>query len=301
MIDYVPGVDVLRPKDMTSYLQDSDTTSVVHQIINNAFQDVRSADFVLCNTVQELEKNTISALKSKLPFYGVGPIFPTAFCNSTVSTSLWSESDCSQWLSSKPDGSVLYVSFGSYSHVTKRDLAEIAKGVSQSNVTFVWVLRPDIVSSKDLNPLPSGFKEEVANRGLIIPWCRQNAVLAHPAIGGFLTHCGWNSILESTWCEVPLLCFPLYTDQFTNRKLVVDDWKTGISLGDLNLVTKREVSEKINRLMSEETGREFKNAAKQVKKTLQDALKPQGSSQTNMDQFIKDLEAKIETRSGSQK
>ncbi|KAA8544111.1 hypothetical protein F0562_022123 [Nyssa sinensis] len=225
-IDYIPGVRSIDPKDMTSYLQESDT-SVCHQIIFTSFKDVRGADFVLCNTIQELEPETVSALQAKMPFYAVGPIFPTGFTKSTVATSLWPESDCTSWLNTKPHGSVLYVSFGSYAHVTKNDLIEIAHGLSLSKVNFVWVLRPDIVSSDDEDPLPVGFKEEIHDRAMIIPWCCQIQVLTHQAIGGFLTHCGWNSILESLWCEVPLMCFPLLTDQFTNRRLVVDDWKIG--------------------------------------------------------------------------
>lgn len=280
-----------------SYLQETDTTSVCHQIIFNSFQDAKNADFVLCNTVQELEPDTISALHAKVPFYAIGPIFPPGFTKSNVATSLWSESDCTQWLDKKPHGSVLYVSFGSYAHVKKADLIEIANGLSLSRVSFVWVLRPDIVSSDDADPLPVGFKEEFSDRGMIIPWCHQNAVLAHPAIGGFLTHCGWNSILESTWCKVPLLCYPLLTDQFTNRKLVVDDCKTGINLNNKIPITKEEVSDNIQLLMSAKSGDQYRNKVKKVKETLENALTPpNGSSDKNMDQFIKELKAKIQTK-----
>lgn len=278
---------------MMSYLQECDTSSVCHQIIFNAFKDVRGADFVLCNTVEELESDTISAMQSNVPYYAIGPIFPIGFTKSSVATSLWSESDCNQWLNTKPQGSVLYVSFGSYAHVRKRDLVEIANGLSLSNVNFVWVLRPDIVSSDDVDPLPVGFRQEVGDRAMIIPWCCQIEVLAHPAVGGFLTHCGWNSILESIWCRVPLLCFPLLTDQFTNRKLVVDDWTIGINLSNQRSVTKKEVSENINHLMCGKSGNSCRKAVQEVRMTMENASKPNGSSNRNMDQFIKDLKTRI--------
>ncbi|CAK9158531.1 unnamed protein product [Ilex paraguariensis] len=298
-IDYIPGVQSIDPKDMMSYLQESDTSTVCHQIIFSAFKDVKAADFVLCNTIQELEPNTISALQTKMPFFAIGPIFPSEFTKSIVATSLWSESDCTQWLNSRPHGAVLYLSFGSYAHVTKNDLTEIANGLLLSKVSFIWVLRPDIVSSDDVDPLPDGFKEEVGDRAMIIPWCSQKQVLTHPSIGGFLTHCGWNSVLESIWCEVPLLCFPLLTDQFTNRRLMVDDWKIGLNLCERKPIKAAEVSDKINRLMSGKSTDEFRNQIKMVKKTLETASTANGSSEKNMDQFIADLKVSIQKKSGA--
>ncbi|KAL3579675.1 hypothetical protein D5086_017510 [Populus alba] len=228
IIDYIPGVKAMEPKDMTSYLQEAETTSVCHQIIFNAFKDTRSADFVVCNSVQELEVETLSALQAKMPYYAIGPLFPSSFTKSFVATSLWSESDCTQWLDEKPRGSVLYVSFGSYAHVTKKDLAQIANGLSLSKVSFVWVLRADIVSSDDAHPLPDGFEEEV-----------------------------------------------------------------GINLSDRKFVTKEEVSSNINSLFSGKLGDELRTKIKEVKKTLENALSPGGSSEKNMAQFIKDLKNKI--------
>lgn len=295
-IDYIPGVKAINPKDTTSYLQETDTTSACHQIIFNSFQDTRTADYVLCNTVHELESEAVTALKAKIPFITMGPISLNKFSDRVVATSLWSESDCSQWLDKQPKGSVLYVSFGSYAHVSKRDLIEIANGIAKSKVTFIWILRPDIVSSDDPNPLPEDFKKEVADRSMIITWCCQTSVLAHPAIGGFLTHCGWNSVLEGLWCGVPLLCFPLYTDQFTNRKLAVDDWNVGLNLSNEKVITKEEVSKNVHLLMGEKSGAKCRNAAKQVKKAMEYALQPNGSSEKNMDQFIKDLKARIQSK-----
>lgn len=288
----------IEPKDLMSYLQATHVTSVVHRIIYKAFEEVKRADFILCNTIQELESGTISAFQEKQPTYAIGPIFPNGFTKSTVATSLWSEFDCIEWLNTKPDGSILYVSFGSYAHASKRDIEEIANGLLLSKVGFIWVLRPDIVSSNETQILPVGFEDEIKNRGLIVSWCCQIEVISHPAIGGFLTHCGWNSILESMWRGLPLLCYPLLTDQFTNRKLVVDDWKVGINLCDRKSITEEEVKEKVNSLMSGKSSEELRRNAKKVRNTLESALDKDGSSNINFDRFIDDVKAKIQEKHG---
>lgn len=231
-ITYIPGVPSIEPTELMSYLQETDTTSVVHRIIFKAFDEARRADYVLCNTVEELEPSTIAALRAEKPFYAVGPVLPAGFARSAVATSMWAESDCSRWLDAQPPGSVLYISFGSYAHVTRQELHEIAAGVLASGARFLWVLRPDVVSSDDPDPLPEGFAAAAAGRGVVVPWCCQVEVLSHAAVGGFLTHCGWNSILESVWAGVPMLCFPLLTDQITNRRLVAREWRAGVSIGD---------------------------------------------------------------------
>ncbi|GMH28761.1 hypothetical protein Nepgr_030604 [Nepenthes gracilis] len=301
-IDYIPGVRAVEPTDLMSYLQPSckDTSSICHRIIDKAFDDVKRADFIIINTVRELEEETISALHQTQPTYAIGPIFPTGFIDSPVATSMWPESNCTQWLDSKPPGSVLYVSFGSYAHASKPAIHEIARGLLQSGVNFIWVVRPDIVSSDDPDPLPVGFEQKAREegRGLVVVWCSQNKVLSHCAVGGFLTHCGWNSILESIWCGVPLLCFPLYTDQFTNRKLTVDDWKVGINLCDGDWVIRgEEVSKKIDRLMRGETAEDLRVKIKKVKKVLEDAWAAGGSSETGFRQFVEDIEVKINQKS----
>ncbi|MED6173520.1 hypothetical protein PIB30_060229 [Stylosanthes scabra] len=292
-IDYIPGVDTIDPKDLTTYHQESqDTSTIYHQLISAAFNDAKGADFVLCNTVEELEPKVIAALQSYKPFYAIGPIFTPGFTNNTMATSLWSESDCTQWLNSKPHGSVLYVSFGSLAKMTRKVLEEIANGLLLSNVSFVWVLRPNVVGLIEDDPLPVGFHEAIRDRGMVIPWCSQTQVLAHPAIGGFLTHCGWNSILEGIWCEVPLLCFPLMYDQFANRKQVVEYWKIGINLSDRTVITKEEVLANVSRLMGGLLGDQLKTTIKEIKKKLEDALSPSGSSEKNMQCFIKNLNSK---------
>ncbi|PAN47143.1 hypothetical protein PAHAL_9G236500 [Panicum hallii] len=285
-ITYIPGVPSIEPGELMSYLQETDTTSVVHRIIFKAFDEARRADYVLCNTVEELEPSTIAALRAEKPFYAVGPIFPAGFARSAVATSMWAESDCSRWLGAHPPGSVLYISFGSYAHVTRRELHEIAGGVLASGARFLWVLRPDVVSSDDPDPLPEGFAAAAGGRGLVVPWCCQVEVLSHAAVGGFLTHCGWNSVLESVWAGVPMLCFPLLTDQFTNRRLVAREWRAGVSIGDRGAVAADEVRARIEGVMGGEEGERLRGQVRKLRATLEAAVAPGGSSRSNLDEFV---------------
>lgn len=208
-----------------------------------------------------------------------------------VPRNLLSESDCTEWLKTKSSGSVLYVSFGSLAKIDERVILEIAEGLLLSEVSFIWVLRPGIVSYDDDEILTVGFKNRIKDRGLIVPWCNQNLVLSNPAIGGFLTHCGWNSILESIWCRVPMICYPLFTDQITNRKLVVDDWKIGINLCDGLSISREEVGDKIKLLMGGGKSNGLKEEMERVREIMQTALV--GSSDSNFDQFLQDLTAKF--------
>ncbi|XP_015898468.3 UDP-glycosyltransferase 86A1 [Ziziphus jujuba] len=294
-IDYIPGVQAIEPKDLISYLQQTDVSTATYELIFKAFESVKKADYILCNTVEELEPHAISGIREKQPIYAIGPLFSIIGQNgSIVATSLRSQSDCKQWLDTKPHGSVLYISFGSLAPLNELDVEEIAQGLLLSKVSFVWVLRPDSVSYSESYVLPVGFEDEIKDRGLIVPWCNQIEVISHPAVGGFLTHCGWNSILESIWYGVPMLCFPIFTDQPTNRKIVVDDWKVGLNLCDKKPLTRLEVGEKINRLMSGKSAEELREEMKKVKEIVENAADKDGLSEKAICEFICQVKAKID-------
>lgn len=287
-IDYIPGVRAIEPADLVTFLKETDTRKAMHRIIQKAFIDVKKADIIICNTVEELEPEleAISVLKEKqTTVYSIGPLFSSQFPDREVEMNLWSELDCTRWLDSKPSGSVLYASFGSYAHGNGEDIKAIAGGLMLSGVYFIWVLRPGILNSEIADYLPDGFQ----CNGLVVPWCKQSAVLSHSAVGGFLTHCGWNSILESIWAGVPMICFPLVGDQTTNRKIVVDDWKAGINLcqGDLLLVN--EVAESVKLVMNGETSCELRENVGRVRRKLEDALGCNGTSRINFDKFVEDV------------
>ncbi|XP_012840899.1 PREDICTED: UDP-glycosyltransferase 86A1-like [Erythranthe guttata] len=168
------------------------------------------------------------------------------------------------------------------------------------NLAPTWVIRPGcIVGSSDNDVLPFGFEDEIRikDRGLIIPRCDQIKILSNRAVGGFLTHNGWNSTVESMWCGVPMICYPIDFDQVTNRKLEVDDWKIGINLCDnyviKSFLDRKEVAEKIKSLMSGTISERLRQQVDNVKKMLRNAVEIDGSSERNFVQFIDDLRAKI--------
>lgn len=293
-ITYLPGIEAISTKDLMHYLKESEITTKANIVSLKAFEEVKKADFILCNAVEELEFHALAALNQKQPTYAIGPVnFIEDFTARTITKSLWAKSDCEKWLESKRPGSVIYVSFGSLAQISKQEIQEIAYGLLLSEVNFIWIVRADIVSSDETHALPDGFEDDIKDKGLIVPWCDQINVLSNPAVGVFLTHCGWNSTLESIWCGVPMICHPFIYDQPTNRKLIVEDLKVGISLLDGVTIHREEVAAKIKNLMSEPVGLRLRQEVQKAKIILHKAIEINGSSDRRLEQFIQDLKNKI--------
>ncbi|GFP85199.1 UDP-glycosyltransferase 86a1 [Phtheirospermum japonicum] len=305
---HIPGVKLTDVTDFITYFVPEDdemVPPVLREGIVKAHLEVRKADFILYYTVQELEVETLSALDQELPSYAVRPTNFLLHLISTVTIisrrSLRQETDCAEWLGSKPPGSVLFVSFGSFAQTSKQVIREIARGLQTSRVNFVWVLDLDTSvdgGTHDNGALPPGFESDIADRRLIIPWCDQCKVLSHPTIGGFLTHCGWSSIMESIWFGVPMICYPIFTDQPTNRNMVVNEWKVGVNLCDEPPVSAEEVAQKVGRLMSgnNNVSDELRREMMKTSEIVHNAMASNGSSDRNLERFLLDLKEKIRTK-----
>ncbi|KAI3856901.1 hypothetical protein MKX03_036207, partial [Papaver bracteatum] len=141
--------------------------------------------------------------------------------------------------------------------------------------------------------LPKEFFDEIIrdDRGMFSSWCSQHEVLSHPAVGGFLSHCGWNSMLESLCNGVPIICWPFYADQQTNSRYACDVWGIGTKI-DNNV--KREKIEEIVRELMEGNGRgiQKKNRSKccsDWKTKVKEATRNGGTSYANFDRLIKEV------------
>ncbi|EFJ21432.1 hypothetical protein SELMODRAFT_54434, partial [Selaginella moellendorffii] len=188
---------------------------------------------ILLNTCYELEGKVIDAVRAVYPeikLFPVGPLIPEHLLDHSR------DLQCEAWLNKQEKSSVLYISFGSWIGIVEKQMSELALALESSKKAFLWVLPvpdPEADTEKFLaSVLPKGFQERTSERGLIIPeWAPQHFILSHPAVGGFLTHCGWNSVTESiSVTGVPLLCWPFVADQPAICRFVVDGLRIGVDI-----------------------------------------------------------------------
>ncbi|CAN1224576.1 UDP-glycosyltransferase 85A3 [Linum perenne] len=185
----------------------------------------------------------------------------------SIGYSLWEEEpQCLRWLNSKPMNSVLYVNFGSV-----------------IGVSFLWVIRPDLVIGESA-ALPPEFEDKVEKTGFISGWCPQEEVLNHSAVGGFLTHCGWGSTIETLTAGVPVLCWPFFADQQTNCKFACKDWKIGMEID--KDVKREDVEELVRELMKGNKGYEMREKAQDWARLARESTGSHGSSTIAFDRLI---------------
>ncbi|CAO2166744.1 unnamed protein product [Urochloa humidicola] len=190
--------------------------------VAQVFSNLRQAQYVLFASVYELESGAINGISQVLPcpIYTVRPSIPHMSLEGNSDKIRYEK--YSDWLDAQPKNSVLYVSFGSHVSMPFLQLEEVAMGLHESSVRFFWVARDKATTTT--------LQQISGDKGLVVPWCDQLKVLSHPSVGGFLSHCGWNSTLEAVFAGVPVLAFPVAWDQLVNARLVADEWKIGINL-----------------------------------------------------------------------
>ena len=170
--------------------------------------------------------------------------------------------------------------------MTPSQLVEFGWGLANCKYIFLWIISPDLVVS-ELVILPLEFKFETKERGLIASWCPQEEVLNHPSIGGFLTHSGWNSSIESVCAGVPMLCWPFFADQQTNCKYTCNDWCIGMEID--NDVKREDVEKIVRELMEREKGKKMKKKVMEWKKLAEEAIEPLGSSSINLNNLVNEV------------
>lgn len=168
--------------------------------------------------------------------------------------------------------------------MSKAEFLELAWGLLESTVPFLWVIRPGLIQGSNANcPLPEGYLEMAGARGHIVMWAPQLEVLSHPAVRGFWTHTGWNSTLESIYEGVPMLCQPLFADQDMNARLVSEGWRIGLKLE--KGINREEIARAIKKLMLEEEGAAMRSRVTILKEKATQCLKEGGSSYKSLEKL----------------
>ncbi|CAD6207421.1 unnamed protein product [Miscanthus lutarioriparius] len=265
-----------------------DDGGLVRELLSRAMTAVKTSSGLILNTFDALERRELDGLRRDLgvPVFDIGPLHKLS--PAVDSSLLLPDRSCLEWLDAFPPESVLYVSFGSVACMSPRDLVETAWGIAGSGVPFLWVVRPGMVSgSADDHRLPEGFEAAMRKRGKVVAWAPQEEVLRHRAVGGFWTHCGWNSTLESVCEGVPMLCRPYFGDQMGNARYVEHVWRVGLEVGgDLE---RGRVEAAIRRLMTDEEGAEMRARACELKKAAAECTGEGGSSRLAIDKLITHL------------
>ncbi|CAI0553348.1 unnamed protein product [Linum tenue] len=188
------------------------------------------------------------------------------------------------WLDSQPTSSIVYVSFGTIAEVSRRQKEEVGKALVSSGRPFLWTLRKEAEKAEE--------EEGGGGWGRLVEWCSQVDVLSHGAVGCFLTHCGWNSTLESMCLGVPTVGFPQFSDQETNAKLVEDVWRTGNDGGGGGAVVEEgEIRRCLDLVMGDgEVGEEVRRNARKWKELARSAVGEEGgTSYVNLKAFVDEI------------
>ena len=249
---------------------------------------------IMVNTIAELEPSVLAAITGGRCTRGVWP--PTVYTIGPVvaiATRIQLVNECLRWLDSQPTASVLFLCFGGGGgYFSTHQVHEIARGLERSGHRFLWVLRgqPEPPGSKlptDANLaelLPAGFLEKTKERGLVWPTrAPQKEILAHAAVGGFVTHCGWSSIVESLWFGVPTLPWLHAAEQHFNAFTLVADMGVAeamkVDKKRNNFVEAAELERAVKALMDDgETARKIRNRSVEMKAACRKAVEHGGSS-----------------------
>ncbi|CAI9108461.1 OLC1v1008050C1 [Oldenlandia corymbosa var. corymbosa] len=291
----MPGLPPLDRFDLPSFIAFEGSYPAYFELVKQQFLNADQADFVLVNTFYELEIEVVRWLEDQYPIKTIGPSTPSMYVDKRIeddkgyAINLFKQNrdDILRWLDSKEINSVVYISFGSLANLGKDQMEEIGRGLVSSNCNFLWVVR-----STEVDKVPNELISEAEDRGLIVNWCPQLEVLAHEAVGCFVTHCGWNSTMEALSLGVPMVTMPVWVDQTTNSKFIVDVWQTGIRLKACEsdgIVTKEEVEIVIKEVMLGEKSSELRNNALKWKELAKEAINEGGSSDKHIEEFVYDL------------
>ncbi|XP_030922828.1 crocetin glucosyltransferase, chloroplastic-like [Quercus lobata] len=284
----LPGLPSLATHDLPSFLLASNPYALFRPKFQAQLEalEKESNPRVLVNTFDALEPEALKALE-KLNLVSVGPLVPYAILDGRDSSN--GSKNYIKWLNSKSKSSVIYVSFGSLLVLKKQQMEEIACGLLDCGRPFLWVIRAKENGEEE----KLSCREELEQRGMIVPWCSQVEVLSHPSLGCFVTHCGWNSTLESLVSGVPMVAFPQWSDQGTNAKLIEDVWKIGVrvTVNKDGIVEGDEIKRCLELVVGDrERGEAIRKNAKKWKELAMEATNEVGSSSyINLKAFVDEI------------
>lgn len=262
------------------------------EFVRDSFRDNAASWGLVVNSFSDMESVYLEHLKKEMGHdrvWAVGPVLPVSEGNRGGPTSV-SVDHVMSWLDAREDNHVVYVCFGSQVLLTKEQTLALASALEKSGVHFVWAVKEPAERDSTRGNILEGFEDRVAGRGLVIRgWAPQVAVLQHRAVGAFLTHCGWNSVVEAVVAGVLMLTWPMRADQYTDATLVVDELKVGVRACE-GPDTVPDPDELARVFVDSVTGKETERIrAMKLREAALDAIQERGSSVKDIDGFIQHI------------
>ncbi|XP_059296253.1 anthocyanidin 3-O-glucosyltransferase-like [Lycium ferocissimum] len=271
----IPGfLSSLRMSDMPPEVVAESLEGPMPSMLYNMALNLHKADGVVLNSFEELDPIINKDLKSKIQkVLSIGPLV----LQSSKMVHLDANSDesgCIKWLEKQNEKSVVYLSFGTVTTLPPNEIVAIAEALEAKRVPFIWSLRDNGVKI-----LPKGFLERTEEFGKIVSWAPQLEILEHSSIGVFVTHCGWNSILEGISYGVPMICRPFFGDQKLNSRMVESVWQIGLQI-EGGTFTKSGTMNALDTFFNEEKGKVLRQNVKRLKEKALEAVKSDNGSST---------------------
>ncbi|KAI3413106.1 Glycosyltransferase [Psidium guajava] len=302
LVPHLPGEIKLTRTQLPEFLIQEVETDL-SKLIREAVESEPKNYGNIFNSFYELEKDYADYYRNVLgrKAWLIGPV--SLRNRDTVDKALRgkeasiSTHECLRWLDSKKPDSVVHLCLGSMTILSSRQLAEIAKGLEASEQYFICTVRKDEDEEKDW--LPEDFEERMDGKGLIIRgWAPQVLILDHESVGGFVTHCGWNSVLEGVCAGVPMVTWPMFAEQFYNEKLVTQVLGIGIGVGSeqfaecgigADVVSRDDLEKAVRRVMVGEEAEEMRRRVKVLGEMARKAIEEGGSSDSDLTSLIEEL------------
>ncbi|XP_038889319.1 flavonoid 3-O-glucosyltransferase-like [Benincasa hispida] len=270
-INFLPGFSKIRNIDLPHEGIYEDVESPIATMLHKMELHLPKASAVVVNSFKEAEPEMFNILKPKLrELLTIAPI------NLTPPTSIINdEHGCLKWLDNENPKSVAYICFGTFIALPPHELAALAEALNESGVRFLWSFRgnPEESFCKD-------FLQRIDVQGKLVPWAPQTRVLAHPSVGVYIGHCGWNSVLEAIMEGVPMICRPFVGDNGLNVRTVECEWKVGLGLPN-GIFTKDGVMKAMESILDPHKGVQIRSNLKALKDLALKASGPEGSSTRN--------------------
>ncbi|XVF64912.1 hypothetical protein PTKIN_Ptkin09bG0204600 [Pterospermum kingtungense] len=253
---------------------------------------IQESDVVVVRSSYQFEPDWFNLLPQlyEKPVIPVGFLPPILEEDENQNDEKWG--DMKEWLDKQRVNSVVYVAVGTEVHLSEKELTELAIGLEKSGLPFFWVLKNSPGSGQsELEMLPDGFVERVKAKGRVyvyLGWAPQVKILSHESIGGFLTHCGWNSVIEALAFGRVLIMLPMLNDQGLNARLLQEK-KVGVEIlrnETDGSFTSDGVAESVTLAVVEESGQLLRETAKSMRSYFGD----KGGNDSYVDEFVRKLE-----------